>query len=139
MPLLCGAGHGDCAGTPLPGVTGEENLLRLHGRGVFVCISPWNFPLAIFVGQVAAALVAGNVVVAKPAPQTPLVARKAVDLFLGAGCPEDVLQFLPGDGALGRGARCPPSDGGRRLHRIGRDRPSDPAGAGGAKTVRSRR
>jgi RHH-type proline utilization regulon transcriptional repressor/proline dehydrogenase/delta 1-pyrroline-5-carboxylate dehydrogenase len=87
--------------TPLPGPTGEENFLRLHGRGVFVCISPWNFPLAIFVGQVAAALVAGNAVAAKPAPQTPLVARKAVDLFLGAGCPEDLLQFLPGDAFLG--------------------------------------
>ena len=87
--------------TPLPGPTGEENFLRLHGRGVFVCISPWNFPLAIFVGQVAAALVAGNTVAAKPAPQTPLVAQKAVDLFLGAGCPEDVLIFLPGDGFLG--------------------------------------
>ena len=87
--------------TPLPGPTGEENFLRLHGRGVFVCISPWNFPLAIFVGQVAAALVAGNAVAAKPAPQTPLVAQKAVDLFLGAGCPENLLQFLPGDGFLG--------------------------------------
>jgi RHH-type transcriptional regulator, proline utilization regulon repressor / proline dehydrogenase / delta 1-pyrroline-5-carboxylate dehydrogenase len=86
---------------PLPGPSGEENFLRLHGRGVFVCISPWNFPLAIFVGQVAAALVAGNAVAAKPAPQTPLVARKAVDLFLGAGCPEDLLQYLPGDGFLG--------------------------------------
>ena len=63
--------------TPLPGPTGEENHLRLHGRGVFVCISPWNFPLAIFIGQVAAALVTGNAVVAKPAPQTPLVARKS--------------------------------------------------------------
>jgi RHH-type proline utilization regulon transcriptional repressor/proline dehydrogenase/delta 1-pyrroline-5-carboxylate dehydrogenase len=87
--------------TPLPGPTGEENHLRLHGRGVFVCISPWNFPLAIFVGQIAAALVAGNAVAAKPAPQTPLVAQKAVDLFLAAGCPEDLLQFLPGDGLLG--------------------------------------
>ena len=87
--------------TPLPGPTGEENHLRLHGRGVFVCISPWNFPLAIFVGQVAAALVTGNAVAAKPAPQTPLIARKAVDLFLGAGCPEDVLNFLPGDDVLG--------------------------------------
>jgi RHH-type proline utilization regulon transcriptional repressor/proline dehydrogenase/delta 1-pyrroline-5-carboxylate dehydrogenase len=87
--------------TPLPGPTGEENHLRLNGRGVFVCISPWNFPLAIFVGQIAAALVAGNAVAAKPAPQTPLVAQKAVALFLGAGCPAGVLQFLPGDGILG--------------------------------------
>jgi RHH-type proline utilization regulon transcriptional repressor/proline dehydrogenase/delta 1-pyrroline-5-carboxylate dehydrogenase len=65
----------------LPGPTGERNSLSLHGRGVFVCISPWNFPLAIFVGQVAAALAAGNTVVAKPAEQTPLVAALAVELL----------------------------------------------------------
>ena len=87
--------------THLPGVTGEDNFLRVHGRGVFVCISPWNFPLAIFIGQVAAALVAGNCVVAKPAGQTPLVPRLAVDLLFAAGCPKDVLGFVPGDGALG--------------------------------------
>jgi RHH-type proline utilization regulon transcriptional repressor/proline dehydrogenase/delta 1-pyrroline-5-carboxylate dehydrogenase len=66
---------------PLPGPTGERNSLSLHGRGVFVCISPWNFPLAIFVGQIAAALAAGNTVVAKPAEQTPLVAALAVELL----------------------------------------------------------
>jgi len=83
----------------LPGPTGEENSLSLHGRGVFVCISPWNFPLAIFTGQVAAALVAGNAVIAKPAEQTPLIAARAVRLFHEAGVPPEVLHLLPGDGA----------------------------------------
>jgi RHH-type proline utilization regulon transcriptional repressor/proline dehydrogenase/delta 1-pyrroline-5-carboxylate dehydrogenase len=83
----------------LPGPTGEHNSLAMAGRGVFVCISPWNFPLAIFVGQVAAALAAGNAVVAKPAEQTPLVAARAVSLLRKAGVPVDVLHFLPGDGA----------------------------------------
>ncbi len=85
----------------LPGPTGERNSLSLHGRGVFVCISPWNFPLAIFVGQVAAALAAGNTVVAKPAEQTPLVAALAVQLLHQAGVPADALAFLPGDGRIG--------------------------------------
>ena len=71
----------------------------MRGRGVFVCISPWNFPLAIFTGQVAAALAAGNAVLAKPAEQTPLVAFRAVQLLMEAGVPGEVLQFLPGDGA----------------------------------------
>ncbi len=84
---------------PLPGPTGESNRLSLHGRGVFVCISPWNFPLAIFTGQVAAALLAGNAVIAKPAEQTNLVGYAAVKLLHEAGVPEAVLQFLPGDGA----------------------------------------
>jgi RHH-type transcriptional regulator, proline utilization regulon repressor / proline dehydrogenase / delta 1-pyrroline-5-carboxylate dehydrogenase len=83
----------------LPGPTGERNELTLHGRGVFVCISPWNFPLAIFTGQVSAALAAGNAVIAKPAEQTPLVAWRAVQLLHEAGVPTSVLQFLPGDGA----------------------------------------
>ena len=83
----------------LPGPTGERNTLSLRGKGIFVCISPWNFPLAIFTGQVAAALAAGNAVLAKPAEQTPLVAHRAVQLFLEAGVPPDVLHFLPGDGA----------------------------------------
>ena len=83
----------------LPGPTGERNEMSLHGRGVFACISPWNFPLAIFSGQVAAALAAGNAVVAKPAEQTPLVAFEAVRLLHEAGVPKNVLQFLPGDGA----------------------------------------
>lgn len=83
----------------LPGPTGERNTLGMRGRGVFLCISPWNFPLAIFTGQVAAALAAGNSVLAKPAEQTPVVAHRAVELFLEAGIPPDVLHFLPGDGA----------------------------------------
>ncbi len=82
----------------LPGPTGERNSLGLRGRGVFVCISPWNFPLAIFTGQVSAALAAGNAVIAKPAEQTPLIARRAVALLLEAGVPGEVLHFLPGDG-----------------------------------------
>ncbi len=85
----------------LPGPTGEKNSLHLHGRGVFVCISPWNFPLAIFVGQISAALAAGNCVVAKPAEQTPLVGAAAVRLLHSAGIPGDVLQFVPGDGRIG--------------------------------------
>ncbi|MGJ0426669.1 bifunctional proline dehydrogenase/L-glutamate gamma-semialdehyde dehydrogenase PutA [Methylocystis sp.] len=90
-----------CADMPLPGPTGEANVLRRHGRGVFICISPWNFPLAIFIGQVAAALVAGNCVVAKPAEQTPLVAAMAIELLRESGVPKDVLHFAPGDGAIG--------------------------------------
>ena len=82
----------------LPGPTGESNELRLHGRGVFVCISPWNFPLAIFSGQVVAALVAGNAVVAKPAEQTPAVARRMVALLHAAGVPEGALRFAHGPG-----------------------------------------
>ncbi|MFV3074215.1 bifunctional proline dehydrogenase/L-glutamate gamma-semialdehyde dehydrogenase PutA [Niveispirillum fermenti] len=82
----------------LPGPTGERNELHLTGRGVFACISPWNFPLAIFTGQVVAALVAGNAVIAKPAEQTPLVAAEAVRLLHRAGVPGDVLHLLPGDG-----------------------------------------
>ncbi|RDZ26087.1 bifunctional proline dehydrogenase/L-glutamate gamma-semialdehyde dehydrogenase PutA [Lysobacter silvisoli] len=83
----------------LPGPTGESNTLHLSGRGVFVCISPWNFPLAIFLGQVSAALAAGNSVIAKPAEQTNLIGYYAVKLLHEAGVPEAVLQFLPGDGA----------------------------------------
>lgn len=83
----------------LPGPTGELNELFLQGRGVFVCISPWNFPLAIFLGQVSAALAAGNTVVAKPAEQTSIVGYRAVQLAHQAGIPVEVLQFLPGTGA----------------------------------------
>jgi RHH-type transcriptional regulator, proline utilization regulon repressor / proline dehydrogenase / delta 1-pyrroline-5-carboxylate dehydrogenase len=82
----------------LPGPTGESNVLRLHGRGVFVCISPWNFPLAIFAGQVVAALVAGNTVAAKPAEQTPVVARRFVALLHEAGVPVDAVAWLHGLG-----------------------------------------
>ena len=86
---------------PMPGPTGESNELRYRGRGVFVCISPWNFPLAIFLGQVTAALVAGNTVVAKPAEQTPLIAALAVALLHDAGVPPSALHLVPGDGAVG--------------------------------------
>jgi RHH-type proline utilization regulon transcriptional repressor/proline dehydrogenase/delta 1-pyrroline-5-carboxylate dehydrogenase len=86
---------------PMPGPTGESNRLSLRGRGVFVCISPWNFPLAIFTGQVAAALVAGNAVVAKPAEQTPLIAFEAVRLLHRAGVPATALHLVPGDGRIG--------------------------------------
>jgi RHH-type proline utilization regulon transcriptional repressor/proline dehydrogenase/delta 1-pyrroline-5-carboxylate dehydrogenase len=82
----------------LPGPTGERNQIALQGRGVFACISPWNFPLAIFCGQVTAALAAGNAVIAKPAEQTPLIAAAAVRLLHEAGVPADVLHLLPGDG-----------------------------------------
>ncbi|NQW00898.1 MAG: bifunctional proline dehydrogenase/L-glutamate gamma-semialdehyde dehydrogenase PutA [Rhodospirillales bacterium] len=82
----------------MPGPTGETNTVSLHGRGVFACISPWNFPLAIFIGQVSAALVAGNAVIAKPAEQTPLIAAKAVDILYQAGIPRDVIQLVIGDG-----------------------------------------
>jgi RHH-type proline utilization regulon transcriptional repressor/proline dehydrogenase/delta 1-pyrroline-5-carboxylate dehydrogenase len=82
----------------LPGPTGESNVLRLHGRGVFVCISPWNFPLAIFAGQVVAALVAGNTVAAKPAEQTPVVARRFVALLHAVGVPTDAVAWLHGPG-----------------------------------------
>jgi RHH-type proline utilization regulon transcriptional repressor/proline dehydrogenase/delta 1-pyrroline-5-carboxylate dehydrogenase len=82
----------------LPGPAGETNHLSLHGRGIFACISPWNFPLAIFTGQIAAALAAGNGVIAKPAEQTSLTAFEAVKLFLKAGLPKGILHLLPGDG-----------------------------------------
>jgi RHH-type proline utilization regulon transcriptional repressor/proline dehydrogenase/delta 1-pyrroline-5-carboxylate dehydrogenase len=93
----------DIFGAPktMPGPTGESNVLRLRGRGVFVAISPWNFPLAIFLGQITAALMAGNAVVAKPAEQTPLVAAEAVRVLHEAGVPVTALHFVPGDGSVG--------------------------------------
>jgi RHH-type transcriptional regulator, proline utilization regulon repressor / proline dehydrogenase / delta 1-pyrroline-5-carboxylate dehydrogenase len=89
------------AGEIMPGPTGESNMLNLRGRGVFVAISPWNFPLAIFLGQVTAGLMAGNTVVAKPAEQTPLIAFEAVRLLHEAGVPPSALHLLPGDGTIG--------------------------------------
>ncbi|RMH39939.1 MAG: bifunctional proline dehydrogenase/L-glutamate gamma-semialdehyde dehydrogenase PutA [Gammaproteobacteria bacterium] len=83
----------------LPGPTGERNTLELEGRGVFVCISPWNFPLAIFTGQVSAALVTGNAVLAKPAAQTTMIGMRAVELLHKAGVPTSVLQYIPARGA----------------------------------------
>jgi RHH-type proline utilization regulon transcriptional repressor/proline dehydrogenase/delta 1-pyrroline-5-carboxylate dehydrogenase len=85
----------------LPGPTGESNALRLRGRGVIVAISPWNFPLAIFLGQVSAALMAGNAVIAKPAEQTPLIAAEAVKILHEAGVPASALHLVPGDGDIG--------------------------------------
>ncbi|MEO1169093.1 MAG: L-glutamate gamma-semialdehyde dehydrogenase [Pseudomonadota bacterium] len=85
----------------LPGPTGESNVLRMEGRGVWTCIAPWNFPLAIFTGQVAAALVTGNAVIAKPAPQTPRIAAEAVRLAHEAGVPKDVLILAPGGPEVG--------------------------------------
>ena len=86
----------------LPGPTGEENSLSMHGRGVFATISPWNFPLAIFTGMASAALAAGNAVITKPAEQTPLIAAFAVKLMHEAGIPPEVLQLLPGAGDVGQ-------------------------------------
>ena len=85
---------------PLPGPTGEQNELRLHGRGVFASISPWNFPLAIFTGLVSAPLAAGNAVVAKPAGQTPLIGALAIDLMHQAGIPKAIVQLAPGSGSV---------------------------------------
>ncbi|HEX2648465.1 MAG TPA: L-glutamate gamma-semialdehyde dehydrogenase [Burkholderiales bacterium] len=85
----------------LPGPAGERNQLSLHGRGVFACISPWNFPLSIFSGQVAAALAAGNAVVAKPAEQTPRIGLVATELMRRSGVPADVLRCVAGDGEVG--------------------------------------
>ncbi|HYL88897.1 MAG TPA: L-glutamate gamma-semialdehyde dehydrogenase [Burkholderiales bacterium] len=82
----------------LPGPAGERNELHLHGRGIFACISPWNFPLAIFTGQVAAALAAGNTVIAKPAEQTPRIGLRAVEILREAGIPADAAICVPGDG-----------------------------------------
>lgn len=84
----------------MPGPTGESNELSLHGRGVFASISPWNFPLAIFLGQVAAAFAAGNAVIAKPAEQTPIIAFEAVKLLLEAGMPKNAIALLPGRGEI---------------------------------------
>jgi RHH-type proline utilization regulon transcriptional repressor/proline dehydrogenase/delta 1-pyrroline-5-carboxylate dehydrogenase len=86
---------------PLPGPAGETNGLELMGRGVFVCISPWNFPLAIFTGQIVGALAAGNTVLAKSAEQTPLIAFEAVKLFYEAGLPKEALHLLTGAGEVG--------------------------------------
>jgi RHH-type proline utilization regulon transcriptional repressor/proline dehydrogenase/delta 1-pyrroline-5-carboxylate dehydrogenase len=86
---------------PLPGPTGEANELRYRGRGVFVCISPWNFPLSIFLGQITGALAAGNTVVAKPAEQTPIIAAETVRILHEAGVPPSALHLSPGDGKVG--------------------------------------
>ncbi len=92
----------DFAPIDLPSVTGETNQLQLAGRGVFACVAPWNFPLAIFTGQVVAALVAGNAVIAKPAPQTPRIAARAVELAHACGIPADVLHLAVGGAEPGQ-------------------------------------
>jgi len=94
----------DFASHALPGPAGERNELVLHGRGVFACISPWNFPLAIFTGQVAAALAAGNAVIAKPAEQTPRTGIRAIELLWEAGIPQQALACAIGNGASVGGA-----------------------------------
>ena len=117
----------------LPGPTGESNQVALHGRGVFAAISPWNFPLAIFTGQVTAALVAGNAVVAKPADQKPLMAARAIDILHRAGVPGEVLAPTARGRTgprCGAGRRCAPRRG--RLHRFGGDGAPHQPGAGGA-------
>jgi RHH-type transcriptional regulator, proline utilization regulon repressor / proline dehydrogenase / delta 1-pyrroline-5-carboxylate dehydrogenase len=96
----------------LAGPTGERNTWTLGGRGAFAAIAPWNFPLAIFTGQIAAALAAGNAVAAKPAEQTPLVAARAVGLLLEAGVPRSALALLPGDGTVGQALVNDPRIGG---------------------------
>ncbi|WP_263146773.1 bifunctional proline dehydrogenase/L-glutamate gamma-semialdehyde dehydrogenase PutA [Pseudomonas sp. RIT-PI-AD] len=90
----------------LQGPTGERNELFYEGRGIFACISPWNFPLAIYLGQISAALVAGNTVIAKPAEQTSLIAARTLELMFEAGLPKDVIALLPGDGATLGGVFC---------------------------------
>ena len=90
----------DLEPVPLPGPTGEANVLSLHPRGVIACISPWNFPLAIFTGQILAALAAGNTVICKPAEQTPLIAYAAIQILLQAGIPKDALHLLIGRGSI---------------------------------------
>jgi RHH-type proline utilization regulon transcriptional repressor/proline dehydrogenase/delta 1-pyrroline-5-carboxylate dehydrogenase len=89
------------AGMEMPGPTGETNVLKLRPRGVFVAISPWNFPLAIFLGQIVAALASGNTVIAKPAEQTPLIAAEAVKILHECGVPRSALHLLPGNGEIG--------------------------------------
>jgi len=101
-----------CSAASLPGPTGELNELRLHGRGVFACISPWNFPLAIFIGPVAAALASGNAAIAKPAEQTPLIGALAIELMHAAGIPEAIVQLAPGDGRVGAALTTHPMIGG---------------------------
>ncbi len=94
-------GRGDFDALKLPGPTGESNTLYMGGRGVFVCISPWNFPLAIFTGQITAALMAGNAVIAKPATPTPLIAMRAVQLMIEAGVPAQAITLMPCSGRVG--------------------------------------
>ena len=118
-------------GDAMPGPTGESNVLSLRGRGVFVAISPWNFPLAIFLGQITAALMAGNAVLAKPAEQTPLIAAEAIKLLHEAGIPASALHLVPGDGRVGAALVAHPDIARRRLHRFDRGRAFDQPDARG--------
>ncbi|MEO5640289.1 MAG: bifunctional proline dehydrogenase/L-glutamate gamma-semialdehyde dehydrogenase PutA [Sphingomicrobium sp.] len=121
------------APTALPGPTGESNELRLHGRGTFACISPWKFPLAIFIGPVAAALAAGNAALAKPAEQTPLIGALAIELLHEAGIPRAIVQLVPGAGDTGAALTAHPlvsgvaftgsTDTARAINRALADRP----------------
>jgi RHH-type proline utilization regulon transcriptional repressor/proline dehydrogenase/delta 1-pyrroline-5-carboxylate dehydrogenase len=106
----------------LPGPAGERNELSLNGRGVFACISPWNFPLAIFTGQVAAALAAGNTVIAKPAEQTPRTGLRASKILYEAGIPPDVAALRAATADRRRASRRRSAHRRRRLHRLGRNR-----------------
>ena len=124
-------------GEAMPGPTGESNVLRLRGRGVFVAISPWNFPLAIFLGQVTAALMAGNAVVAKPAEQTPLIAAEAVGLLHEAGVPASALHLVPGDGRIGAALVGASRYRRRRLHRLDRGRADRSTARSPRRTARS--
>ena len=127
LPLLCRRGPRSCSATARPCRDRPARAMccELRGRGVFVAISPWNFPLAIFLGQVAAALMAGNAVVAKPAEQTPLIAAEAVRLLHEAGVPASALHLVPGDGNDRRGAGGARRHRRRRLHRLDRGRAVD--------------
>ena len=127
LPLLRGAGASDSA-TPRScrARPASATSCALAGRGVFACISPWNFPLAIFTGQVAAALAAGNAVLAKPAEQTPLIAAHAVALLHEAGVPPDVAAAAARRRPdVGAALVADPRIAGRRLHRLDRDRAGD--------------
>ena len=121
-----------CRGRPA-----KSNELHYRGRGVFVCISPWNFPLAIFLGQVTAALAAGNAVVAKPAEQTPLIAAEAVRLLHQAGVPASALHLVPGDGKVGAALVGRSARRRRRLHRLDRGRAMPSTGRWPPRTARS--
>ena len=123
---------------PMPGPTGESNELRYRGRGVFVCISPWNFPLAIFLGQVSAALVAGNSVVAKPAEQTPLIAAEAVRILHAGRHPGE--RARAACRATARSGAALVADRARRrglLHRLDRGRRARSTGRWPPRTARS--
>lgn len=120
----------DCAPVTLPGVTGESNILTLHGRGVFACISPWNFPLAIFIGQIAAALVTGNCVIAKPAPQNAADCSLGLPTRSAGRRAARGIAVAAGRAGSGRGDHRASGSGRRGLHRFGRHGTRHQSGAG---------